>query len=207
MTSTLTSIQQACIALCRVDSPLGPLLLARTTLGLAGIWFDNQQHHPAAWNAPHSPSDALLLRTQQQLARYFASEAVAFDVPLDLHGTPFQCSVWRALLRIQRGRTCSYGDIAAQVGTPSASRAVGAAVGRNPVSIIVPCHRVLGSGGALTGYAGGLDRKVALLDLEREPQKVDRPAQAAFPFERANGAASRRASTEGINESSEAAFP
>ena len=176
MTTTLASIQQACTAQCRVASPLGRLMLARTARGLAGIWFDNQQHHPSAWHAPVQPSDELLLRTQRQLARYFDGEAVAFDVPLDLHGTPFQRSVWQALLRIGHGHTSSYGEIAAQVGTPNAPRAVGAAVGRNPVSIVVPCHRVLGAGGALTGYAGGLERKVALLDLERKSQHLARPA-------------------------------
>ena len=181
MTSTLTSIQQACTAQCRVDSPLGPLLLARTAQGLAGVWFDNQQHHPAPWSAPHRASDELLQRTAAQLARYFNGEAVAFDVPLDLHGTPFQRSVWHALLRIERGATRRYGDIATQLGVPGASRAVGAAVGRNPVSIIVPCHRVLGAGGALTGYAGGLARKVALLDIERVPRKVVRSARAGLP--------------------------
>ena len=175
MTTTLASIQQACTAQCSVDSPLGPLLLARTARGLAGIWFDNQQHHPSAWHSPQQPSDDLLLRTRQQLARYFDGEAGAFDVPLDLHGTPFQRSVWQALLRIGHGHTSSYGEIAAQVGTPNASRAVGAAVGRNPVAIVVPCHRVLGAGGALTGYAGGLERKVALLDLEYRSQRLARP--------------------------------
>ena len=167
MSTTLTSIQQACTAQCRVSTPLGPLLLARTTVGLAGAWFDQQRYHPTAWDAPHVPADPLLQRTAQQLARYFNGEAVQFDVALDLHGTPFQRGVWQALLRIDRGATRRYGDIAAQLGTPSASRAVGAAVGRNPVSVIVPCHRVLGSGGALTGYAGGLERKVALLELEQ----------------------------------------
>jgi methylated-DNA-[protein]-cysteine S-methyltransferase len=90
-----------------------------------------------------------------------------FDLPLDLLGTPFQRKVWQALLGIACGATLRYGDIAVRVGVPSAARAVGAAVGRNPLSIVVPCHRVLGSGGALTGYAGGLERKVALLELER----------------------------------------
>ena len=177
MKTTLASIQQACTAQCSVASPLGRLLLARTARGLAGIWFDNQQHHPSPWNAPWQPSDELLRRARRQLARYFDGEAVAFDVPLDLHGTPFQRSVWQALLRIAHGHTSSYGEIATQVGTPNAPRAVGAAVGRNPLSIIVPCHRVLGAGGALTGYAGGLERKVALLDLERESQHVAAPVQ------------------------------
>lgn len=184
MTHTPASIQQACTAQCTIDSPLGPLLLARTARGLAGVWFDGQQHHPSPdWNVPTLAQDPLLLRTKHLLARYFAGEAGAFDVPLDLHGTLFQRSVWQALLRIQRGHTSTYGDIAAQLGRPQASRAVGAAVGRNPVSVIVPCHRVLGAGGALTGYAGGLARKVALLDLERKSQPGTRPTRPAVPLE------------------------
>ncbi len=184
MTHTLTSIQQACTAQCTIDSPLGPVLLARTAHGLAGVWFDQQQHHPSSvWNAPTLARDPLLLRTTQLLDRYFAGEAVAFDVRLDLHGTPFQRSVWQALLRIERGRTSTYGEIAAQLGAPRASRAVGAAVGRNPLSVIVPCHRVLGAGGALTGYAGGLARKVALLDLESKPHPRTRTARAAPALE------------------------
>lgn len=166
-TTTLTSIQSACTAQCSFDSPLGVLRLARTARGLAGVWFDGQLHEPPAWAAPQNPSDDLLRRTRQQLTHYFDGDSVAFDMRLDLHGTPFQRSVWTALLRIAHGRTAGYGEIAAQLGVPKASRAVGAAVGRNPLSIIVPCHRVLGAAGALTGYAGGLERKVALLDLER----------------------------------------
>jgi methylated-DNA-[protein]-cysteine S-methyltransferase len=182
MSSTLDSIQQACTAQCRIDSPLGPLLLARTAAGLAGVWFDDQQHHPAAWTAPHAPADPLLRRTAQQLSQYFEGESVRFDAPLDLHGTAFQRRVWQALLRIERGATRRYGEIAAMVGEPAAARAVGAAVGRNPLSIIVPCHRVLGVGGALTGYAGGLGRKVALLEIE---QRCGQPAQSALPLEAA----------------------
>jgi methylated-DNA-[protein]-cysteine S-methyltransferase len=167
MSTTLTSIRQACTAQCRISTPLGPLLLVRTAVGLAGAWFDQQRHHPTPWDAPHVSTDALLQRAAQQLARYFEGGEAPFDVPLDLHGTAFQRSVWHALLRIERGTTLRYGDIAAQLGASDAARAVGAAVGRNPVSIIVPCHRVLGSGGALTGYAGGLERKVALLEIEQ----------------------------------------
>jgi methylated-DNA-[protein]-cysteine S-methyltransferase len=103
----------------------------------------------------------------RQLGDYFAGRRTAFDVPLDLaHGTDFQQSVWQALLKIPQGGTASYGELSARIGKPAAVRAVGAAVGRNPVSIIVPCHRVMGAGGALTGYAGGLERKSALLRLE-----------------------------------------
>ena len=182
MSSTLDSIEQACTAQCQVDSPLGPLLLARTATGLAGVWFDDQQHHPAAWAARHTPADPLLRRTAQQLSQYFDGDPVRFDAPLDLHGTAFQRRVWQALLRIERGATRSYGEIAAMIGLPTAVRAVGAAVGRNPLSIIVPCHRVLGVGGALTGYAGGLRRKVALLEIE---QRRRRQAQSGLPLEAA----------------------
>ena len=102
-----------------------------------------------------------------QLAAWFAGERTRFELPLDLQaGTPFQQDVWTALLAIPRGGTTSYAELARRLGRPTAARAVGAAVGRNPISIVVPCHRVLGSGGSLTGYAGGLERKTALLELE-----------------------------------------
>lgn len=170
MTSTLLMIHSACTVQASVATPLGPMLLARTPRGLAGAWFDGQRHHPGAMAARVDPADALLRDTAAQLLRYLAGEQLRFDLPLDLLGTPFQRNVWHALLGIARGATLGYGDIAARIGAPSAARAVGAAVGRNPLSVIVPCHRVLGSGGALTGYAGGLERKVALLELEREPR-------------------------------------
>jgi methylated-DNA-[protein]-cysteine S-methyltransferase len=109
----------------------------------------------------------VLVRTQAQLAEYFAGERREFDLPLAPQGSGFQVQVWRALLRIPYGETCSYGDIARVVGRPSASRAVGAANGRNPIPIIVPCHRVIGSNGSLTGYGGGLPVKRWLLDHER----------------------------------------
>jgi methylated-DNA-[protein]-cysteine S-methyltransferase len=159
---------QSITAQCRIASPLGTMLLARTGRGLAGAWFERQKHHPADIAAPERADDPLLAAAARQLHDYFAGESPAFDVPLDLQGTEFQRAVWRALLHIAPGATSSYGDIARALGVPSASRAVGAAVGRNPVSIIVPCHRVVGSSGALTGYAGGLDRKRSLLRIEAE---------------------------------------
>jgi methylated-DNA-[protein]-cysteine S-methyltransferase len=168
MTYATASILQRCTAQCRIASPLGPLLLARTATGLAGAWFDQQKHHPAAIAAPERDDDPLLAAAARQLRDYFAGDSVAFDLALDLQGTAFQRAVWAELLRIAPGATCSYGDIARRLGTPSASRAVGAAVGSNPVSIIVPCHRVVGSTGSLTGYAGGLARKVSLLRIEAE---------------------------------------
>jgi len=166
MSFATRSVHAACTAQATVESPLGPMLLARTGDGLAGVWFEGQKDHPGALAAPERPNDPLLRAAASQLANYFAGHSQRFDLVLDLHGTPFQRSVWHVLLGIASGRTCSYGDIARQLGSPQAVRAVGAAVGKNPVSVIVPCHRVIGSGGDLTGYAGGLDRKRALLSLE-----------------------------------------
>jgi len=163
---TLAAIALACTAQTTVATPLGRLLLARTPRGLAGAWFDGQKHHPAPLTALRRPDDALLRRAADQLHAYFSGDDVAFDVPLDLQGTAFQRAVWQALLAIPSGGTRSYGELARSLGVATAVRAVGAAVGRNPVSVIVPCHRVVGSDGALTGYAGGVDRKRALLALE-----------------------------------------
>ncbi len=154
------------IAQARWDSPLGPLTLAATAQGLAGAWFDAQQHHPGPLDAPHDARQPFLAQAMAELDAYFRGTRKAFSVPLDLHGTPFQRAVWQALLAIAPGRTSTYARIAAALGAPNASRAAGAAVGRNPVSVIVPCHRVLGHDGGLTGYAGGLARKAALLRLE-----------------------------------------
>ena len=161
----MTGVQTCALPIC-VNSPLGPVLLARTAKGLAGAWFEGQKHHPGVLAAPVRPDDPLLKTASAQLQRYFAGEAMAFDLPLDLLGTAFQKSVWQALLAIPLGSTSSYGDIARGVTAASAVRAVGGAVGRNPVSVIVPCHRVVGRDGSLTGYAGGIDRKLALLALE-----------------------------------------
>ena len=156
-------------------SPLGPMVLAATTQGLAGLWFEHQRHLPAALSAessalklwPSEPDHPVLKRAIEQLTDYFTGSRMQFDLPLDLSGgTAFQQSVWQALLAIPQGTTASYGQISSRIGKPAAVRAVGAAIGRNPVSIIVPCHRVLGTNGSLTGYAGGLNRKTALLLLE-----------------------------------------
>ncbi|WP_341890851.1 methylated-DNA--[protein]-cysteine S-methyltransferase [Variovorax sp. YR752] len=165
--STLTDTLDArCTAQALVDTPLGPVRVARTASGLAGLWFEGQKHHPGALQAPLQPDDPLLREAAAQLQRYFAGDARAFDLPLDLQGTAFQRTVWQALLRIPAGRTCSYGELARAIGRPRAVRAVGAAVGRNPASLVVPCHRVLGQDGGLTGYAGGVQRKQSLLQLE-----------------------------------------
>ena len=149
------------------QSPLGPMIVAATDSGLAGLWFGGQRHLPDCTAWPQAPRHPLLLEAIAQLDDYFAGRRTRFDLPLDLQGgTEFQQSVWQALLAIPAGGTTSYGDISLRVGRPAAVRAVGAAVGRNPLSIVVPCHRVVGSNGALTGYAGGIERKSALLELE-----------------------------------------
>ena len=154
-----------------IQSPFGPMTLAATQAGLAGVWFDGQRHLPAELTPParwpSQPTHPVLVKAATQLTEYFAGQRRDFDVPLDLSGgTAFQQAVWRALLTLQTGHTTSYGRISQSMGNAAAVRAVGAAVGRNPISIIVPCHRVLGADGSLTGYAGGLDRKTALLKLE-----------------------------------------
>jgi methylated-DNA-[protein]-cysteine S-methyltransferase len=156
----------ALAAQCRISTPLGPMTLAATAQGLAGAWFDGQAHHPGELVAPVLPGQPWLQQAAQELAGYFAGTRQGFDVPLDPQGTAFQHSVWHALCGIERGQLHSYGALARQLGRPAAARAVGAAVGRNPLSVIVPCHRVVGGDGALTGYAGGLHRKQALLALE-----------------------------------------
>ena len=166
-TLTMDSIHTSCIAQATVTTPLGRILLARTAKGLAGAWFEGQKHHPGPIDAPQAPNDELLQRAARELQEFFAGERERFDVPLDLQGTAFQRSVWQRLLRIGAGTTRSYGEIAKELGSAKAVRAVGSAVGRNPLSVIVPCHRVVGSDGSLTGYAGGVERKRALLELER----------------------------------------
>jgi methylated-DNA-[protein]-cysteine S-methyltransferase len=154
-------------ACARHDSPLGPMLLAATNRGLAGVWFEGQKHGPDSRGWREDPQNPVLREAAAQLRAYFAGERQAFDLPLDLQaGTPFQQSVWVALRDIPRGGTTSYAQLARRLGRPQAARAIGAAVGRNPVSVVVPCHRVLGTDGSLTGYAGGLERKTALLKLE-----------------------------------------
>jgi len=154
-----------------VPTPLGDMRLAASPAGITGAWFvTGQRHLPpdddiASW--PLAPEHPFLLAASEQLSAYFRSERQAFDLPLDLSGgTHFQQAVWHALLGISSGHTLSYGEVAHRIERPAAVRAVGTAIGRNPLSIIVPCHRVVGAGGGLTGYAGGLVRKAALLRLE-----------------------------------------
>ena len=155
------------VAQATLPSPLGPLLAVVSAQGLAGLWFEGQAHHPGTFSLPEAPDHPMISETRRVLAHYWETGTVQLNgVALAPAGTAFQCEVWRQLLTIADGDTRSYGQIASALGKPQASRAVGAAVGRNPISVLIPCHRVLGSAGALTGYAGGLDRKQRLLALE-----------------------------------------
>lgn len=157
------------IAFRTIDSPVGLLTLAGRDGTLTHLRMVDQTHEPsrAGWER----DDDAFGDVVEQLGAYFAGELTTFDVDLALAGTQFQQLVWTALQTIPYGETRSYGEIAAEIGAPGAPRAVGLANGRNPIGIIVPCHRVIGASGSLTGYGGGLDRKKALLDLEksREP--------------------------------------
>jgi methylated-DNA-[protein]-cysteine S-methyltransferase len=162
----------------RIDTPLGPLTLATTARGLALAWFDHQAHRTDEVDAPLQPGHEVLRQAECEFDEYFSGRRREFGVPLDPAGTDFQQRVWQALLQIPMGRLGTYGEIARQLGQPAAARAVGAAVGRNPIAIIVPCHRVVGSDGSLTGYAAGLPRKRALL-LHEAAQPFANPGAAA----------------------------
>lgn len=161
-----------------LDSPLGPLTLVVTDGALTGLWMSDQRHRPAGEGFGDRVPDALPA-AREQLAAYFDAALTAFDLPLAPYGTPFRRRVWSALREIPYGATTTYGRLAAAIGNPAASRAVGLANGRNPISIVVPCHRVVGADGSLTGYGGGLDRKRVLLALEG----ADGPASGGqLPF-------------------------
>lgn len=153
----------------RHPTPLGPLLLAADAEALIGAWFEGQRHFDgvaADWQ--HDPSAPWLQAAAEQLDAWFAGRRRDFDLPLAPRGTPFQRAVWAGLCDIGFGAHQGYGELAQRLGRPGAARAVGAATGRNPITLIVPCHRLLGRDGALTGYAGGLARKQALLAFERQ---------------------------------------
>jgi len=159
----------------RFATPLGPVFATAVDNALTGIYFVGQRHAPEIspeWREDqgHAP----LAECACQVIGYLESKRASFDLPLAPVGTAFQQRVWREIARIPRGETLSYAELAARAGTPGAARAAGAATGRNPLSIVVPCHRVVGSGGSLTGYAGGIPRKVKLLEIEGA-----RAAQAA----------------------------
>jgi methylated-DNA-[protein]-cysteine S-methyltransferase len=149
-----------------MDSPIGPLTLVAEDGALAGLYMTEHRHQPPA-ETFGEPDATALLTSVAQLEEYFAGERTEFDLPLAMNGTPFQRTVWNALREIRYGETVSYRELAERIGRPTAIRAVGLANGKNPISIVVPCHRVIGSGGDLTGYGGGLARKRHLLDLER----------------------------------------
>ncbi|MBW5482140.1 methylated-DNA--[protein]-cysteine S-methyltransferase [Streptomyces bambusae] len=151
-----------------VDSPYGPLTLVATDGVLCGLYMTGQRHRPPeeSFGERVAVEEEPFPEVARQLAAYFAGERTGFDLPLRLEGTEFQRSVWAQLVRIPYGETWSYGRLAAELGKPGASRAVGLANGKNPIGIIVPCHRVIGASGAMTGYGGGLERKVRLLAFE-----------------------------------------
>lgn len=152
-----------------MPSPVGELKLVASDKGLVAVlWENDKPKRVPLHDLQENDRHPILLKTEQQLNEYFACKRKKFSVALDMRGTRFQNDVWNALLAIPFGETRSYGQLAKQLGKPLASRAVGAANGRNPVSIIVPCHRVIGSSGKLTGFAGGLDTKAHLLDLEKK---------------------------------------
>jgi len=157
-----------------VESPLGEILLTATEAGLCGLYFHDQRYLPNA-REEWKRDDAKFGTIREQLEAYFSGRSLTLDVPLDfVKGTPFQREVWNALRHIPLGETWTYGQLANRLGRLKAMRAVGAAVGRNPLSLIVPCHRVIGSSGSLTGYAGGLERKRWL--LAHEQRAVVEPA-------------------------------
>jgi methylated-DNA-[protein]-cysteine S-methyltransferase len=153
-----------------LDSPVGALSLVATDLALIALVWRRESHRSAFETAVENAQHPVLLETVRQLHEYFAGTRRAFDLPLDFRGTEFQRRAWAALLTIPYGETRTYGQMAEQIGNPTAVRAIGAANGRNPISIIAPCHRVIGMNGDLTGFGGGLDAKAWLLSHEA-PQK------------------------------------
>lgn len=149
------------------DGPQGRMLLVANDEGLCGVYFDGQKYLPDVdpeWR--HEPDHAVVRQAKRELAQYFGGERWRFETVLAPEGTPFQRSVWKAISTVAFGETITYGELARRAGSAGSARAAGAATGRNPIGIIVPCHRIVGSDGSLTGYAGGIERKRALLALE-----------------------------------------
>ncbi len=168
---SMSRMNQTTTCYTRIDSPVGPLLLAADETGLCLISFQHGRHAEkphAGWKEEASP----LTEVMRQLRAYFAGELTEFDVRLAPRGTEFQLNVWQHLCKIPYGETISYGELARRVGNPRASRAVGLANGSNPIPIIIPCHRVIGSKGNLTGYGGGLLIKEKLLALEQKQLRL-----------------------------------
>ncbi len=165
------------LSTCRMESPLGEILLVadQERDALCGLYLDRQKYFPddtGRWcEAPNLP---VLRNAVVQLREYFAGARARFDIALAPAGTPFQRDVWSAINTVPFGETITYAELARRCGRPSAARAAGAATGRNPITIMIPCHRIMGSGGTLTGYAGGVERKRALLELESRqvPQMI-----------------------------------
>jgi methylated-DNA-[protein]-cysteine S-methyltransferase len=157
-----------------VDSPIGELLLVGDGSTLHGLVMQDGRH-PVAIDPAWERDDDAFADARRQLGEYFAGERTAFDVPVHLEGTEFQVRVWEALREIPYGTTISYGELARRVGRPTGARAVGAANGRNPVAVVVPCHRVIGADGSLTGFGGGVERKQLLLGLESEQAGMTLP--------------------------------
>ena len=156
-----------------IDSPIGKLKLAARDRGLAAIlWENDNPRRVRLKEVVENPTHSILLQTEKELAEYFAGRRNTFSVRLDMDGTKFQKNVWDALANTPFGETRTYGQLAKQLGNPKAMRAVGAANGRNPVAIVVPCHRVIGADGKLIGFAGGLEAKAHLLNLESPKRKV-----------------------------------
>ncbi len=163
-----------------LDTPVGELLVAASSSGICRICFPGEPvSDRALWfdryfsMAPPEGEEGALPEALEQLLLYFQGRKVTFDLPLDLRGTPFQIRVWRQLLEIPYGTTVSYGEVAKAIGNPRAGQAVGSAVGKNPVPIVVPCHRVIGHDGSLVGFRGGLPTKEKLLELEEAGVAVD----------------------------------
>lgn len=166
----MSSSNPSPLSSCTLDSPVGALSLVTTDHALLALVWRRESHRSVFEHAVENPDHPLLRETSRQLREYFAGSRRSFDLPLEFRGTDFQRSAWSALLTIPYGETRTYRQMAEQIGNPAAVRAVGAANGRNPISIIAPCHRVIGMNGDLTGFGGGLDAKAQLLSLEA-PQK------------------------------------
>jgi methylated-DNA-[protein]-cysteine S-methyltransferase len=171
MTTSTTAARRTHVT---VPSPVGPLTIVAAGDKIAGLYMDAQRHAPGAESLglPGDPDAEPFAAAAAQLSAYFDGALTEFDLPLSPAGTDFQRKVWAGLRAIPYGRTVSYGELARRVGSPAASRAVGLANGRNPIAIVVPCHRVIGADGSMTGYGGGLDRKRFLLAHERDVRKA-----------------------------------